>query len=94
MREFLARNDVPHAFVDVRKAPISKKRMLALVREHRRALAKVGGKVHEVDPATATDAELAKLFLGREGSMRAPVVSTNGAIFAGFDEATFRALVG
>ena len=94
MREYLAQNSVPYVFVDVRKAPLSRERTLALVREHRRALAKVGGKVQELDPVTATDAEIAKLFLGRQGAMRAPVVSANGVIFAGFDESTLRALVG
>ena len=94
MREFLARKDVAHDFVDVRKAPISKKDTVAIVRKHARAIAKVGGALREVDPKTATDAEILKLFLGREGSMRAPVVSKGGTIFAGFDEASFRKLIG
>ena len=94
MREYLARKETPHDFVDVRKKPISKKDTVAIVRKHARAIAKVGGKLHEIDPKTATDAEILKLFLGREGSMRAPVVSKGGTIFAGFDEASFRALVG
>jgi arsenate reductase-like glutaredoxin family protein len=94
VREYLARKDVAHDFVDVRKKPISKKDTVAIVRKHKRALAKVGGKIQEIDPEQATDAEILKLFLGREGTMRAPVVSKGGTIFAGFDEATFRDVVG
>lgn len=94
MREYLARKDVAHDFVDVRKAPISKKDTVAIVRRHTRALAKVGGKIREIDPKKATDPEILELFLGREGTMRAPVVSKSGTIFAGFDEPTFRAVVG
>lgn len=94
MREFLARKEVPHSFVDVRKAPITPKATIAIVRKHQRAIAKVGGALREIDPKTSTDAEIEKLFLGREGTMRAPVVSYDGVIVAGFDDETFRALVG
>jgi arsenate reductase-like glutaredoxin family protein len=93
VREYLAREDVTHRFVDVRKAPISAAETVKIVRKHRRAIAKMGGKLRELDPKKATDEEIEKLFLGREGTMRAPVVSTKGTIFAGFDEETIAALV-
>ncbi len=94
MREFLARNDVPHAFEDVRKQPVSKKDTIAIVRSHRRAIAKRGAAVTEIDPRTASDEEILKLFLGREGTLRAPSVSVGDTIVAGFDAATFAKLFG
>jgi hypothetical protein len=92
VREFLARKSVEHAYVDVRKGPIPPKQAVALVRKHKRAIAKVGGKLREIDPKTATDAEIEKLFLGREGSMRAPCFSDGTTILGGFDEETMAAM--
>lgn len=80
--------------VDVRKAPISAKDAVALVRKHQRGIAKKGVNVIEVDPARATDDELKKLFLGREGTLRAPTVSDGSTIFSGFDEAQLKKLTG
>ncbi|GAC1338011.1 MAG: hypothetical protein NVS2B9_08980 [Myxococcales bacterium] len=94
MREFLAQNQVDHRFHDVRKAPIPGAKALALVRRHARALVKKGHGVVAVDPGSASDAELRKLFLGREGMLRAPTLSDGDTVFAGFDEATLRALTG
>jgi arsenate reductase-like glutaredoxin family protein len=92
VREFLAREQVEHAFHDVRKAPVSAKDAVALVRRHSKAIAKKGARLVEIDPDTASDDELKKLFLGREGVLRAPTVSDGTTIFAGFDEAALRAL--
>ena len=91
MREYLARAPAvtAHEFVDVRKAPILPKQTIAIVRQHRRAISKMGGTLREIDPKKATDAEIEKLFLGREGTMRAPVFSNGEVIFAGWDEQTF-----
>lgn len=94
MREFLARNEVEHAYVDVRKAPIAPKQTVAIVRKHKRALAKVAGKLREIDPKSASDAEIEKLFLGREGNMRAPCVSDGTTILGGFDDETMAAMTG
>ena len=99
MREYLARmapegSAKAPEFVDVRKAPIPPKQTVAIVRKHRRAISKVGGKLREIDPKKATDAEIEKLFLGREGTMRAPVFSNGEVILAGWDEPTFDELLG
>jgi hypothetical protein len=94
VREFLAREDTKFAYVDVRKAPIKPKETIAIVRKHKRAIAKVAGKLREIDPKTATDAEIEKLFLGREGTMRAPCVSDGTTILGGFDEETMASIVG
>lgn len=76
----------------MRKAPIPGDQAIALVRKHKRGLAKKGAKVHEVEIAGASDDELRKLFLGREGFLRAPTVSDGTTVFSGFDEAEFRRL--
>lgn len=94
MREFLAREEVQHEFEDVRKQPISAAAAVKLVRRHRKAIAKRGPKLVELDPAAATDEEIRRLFLGREGTLRAPTVSDGTTILGGFDEATLRRLRG
>ena len=80
--------------MDVRKGPILADEAVALVRLHKRGLAKKGARIVEVDPAQAADEELKKMFLGREGALRAPTVSDGQTIFAGFDEDTLRKLTG
>ena len=92
MREFLARNEVEHGFRDVRKEPVSAADAVALARRHKRGVAKKGAKLVEVEIAELTDDELQKLFLGREGTLRAPTVSDGTTLFAGYDEATLRKL--
>ena len=94
MREFLAREKVTHQFHDVRKQKIDSGEALAIVRCHRRGLARRGGKTVEIDIASASDDELKKLFFGREGSLRAPTVSDGKTLLAGFDEDALRALTG
>lgn len=94
MREFLARKKIEPAYTDIRKTPISPKETIAIVRKHKRAIAKVGGKLREIDPRTATDDEITKLFLGREGTMRAPCLSNGKTILGGFDEETLAAMMG
>ena len=89
----LAREVPDHAFVDVRKSPLSPADTLAIVRRHKHAIAKTGSKLREVDPSKASDDELLKMFLGREGSMRAPVVSDGETIVAGFVEESLLAML-
>jgi arsenate reductase-like glutaredoxin family protein len=94
VREFLARNKVPHTFEDVRKSPVAPEDALALVRRHRLALVKRGKNVVQFEVAAASDEEILKHFLGREGTLRAPTVSVGDTIVAGFDEDTFVRLLG
>jgi arsenate reductase-like glutaredoxin family protein len=93
VREFLARNKIEHGFNDVRKAPLDPEATVALVRRHRRALARRGASIVDLEVSKATDEELKKHFLGREGTLRAPTVSFGDTIFAGFDEAQFKKLL-
>jgi arsenate reductase-like glutaredoxin family protein len=92
VREFLARNEVEHGFRDVRKDPIPGDEAIALVRRHQRGVAKKGSKVVELEISCASDEELRKLFLGREGTLRAPTLSDGVTVLSGFDEAALRKL--
>lgn len=93
MREFLARNSVEHELRDVRKAPIAAAEAIRLVRTHKRGLAKKGAALREIEIAKVSDEELRKLFLGREGTLRAPTVSDGTTVLAGFDEESLRRLI-
>jgi hypothetical protein len=93
VREFLARTSLVPAYHDVRKLPLDAGEAVALVRRHKRAFAKKGVALHTLDPASATDAEILKLFLGREGSLRAPTLSIGDAILGGWDEPTVTTLL-
>lgn len=93
MREFLARNEIVHGFEDVRKAPVSKRDTIALIRRYKRAIAKRGAALTEFDPRVATDEVILKAFLGREGTLRAPTVAVGETIVGGFDESTYRKLM-
>jgi len=86
VREFLARNSVEHELRDVRKSPIPADEAVRIVRTHQRGLARKGAALREVDIAKASDEELRKLFLGREGTLRAPTVSDGKTVLSGFDE--------
>jgi arsenate reductase-like glutaredoxin family protein len=92
VREFLARNEVEHGFFNVRAEPIPGDEAVALVRKHKRGFAKKGAKLIEVEIARASDEELRKLFLGREGMLRAPTLSDGTTVLAGFDEEALRKL--
>ena len=65
---------------------------VALVRRHKVAIAKRGAAVVRLDPATASDDDIRKYFLGREGTLRAPTLSVGDTIVAGFDADTFAKL--
>jgi arsenate reductase-like glutaredoxin family protein len=94
VREFLAREEIEHGFIDVRKAPIDAKDAVTLVRKHKNAIAKRGANLVTLDPKKATDEEIKKHFLGREGTLRAPTVSVGDTIIAGYDSETFHKLLG
>jgi len=93
VREFLARNNTEFDFEDVRKNPISRKDTLELVRKHRVAFGKKGSKMLELDPVKATDDQIANVFLGTSGTLRAPTVVVGDVIMGGWDEALFLKLV-
>ena len=94
MRGFLAQEQIEVRFVDVRAAPIERRAALALARSHRELLATRGPKLHQIDPSRASDDELARLVLGREGTLRAPTLSDGKTMLCGFHQPSLRALCG
>ena len=86
-REFLSRKKIEPQLIDVRKKPVSAAEALKLVRKAKKAYAKKGSKVVVLDLSKkVSNEEILEHFLGRSGTMRAPVVQVGDAIFAGFDE--------
>ena len=80
--------------INVRKTPVLKKDLLQLLRRFKKASVKAGPSIREVDVATADDATLLQMFLGRDGDrMRAPVLASGETIFAGSDESLFRSML-
>ena len=65
-----------------------------LIRRFKKAGAKAGQSIREIDIATADDATLLEMFLGRDGDrMRAPVLASGPTIFAGSDETYYRSML-
>jgi arsenate reductase-like glutaredoxin family protein len=80
--------------VNVRRSPVSKDQTLSLVRRHKKAYAKIGPTMKELELAGATDEQILELFLGRDGDrMRAPVLSNGLVIMAGSDPDMYRRMV-
>ncbi len=68
--------------------------MLQLIRRFKKASVKAGPAIKQVEIATADDATLLQMFLGRDGDrMRAPVLASGETIFAGSDESFYRAML-
>ena len=81
---------------DVRKDPIDAAATLVLVRGCDEVYAKWGRGVvyRDLRKVDVSDEELLKHFLGRSGTLRAPVLKTPTAIMAGFEESVYRRILG
>jgi arsenate reductase-like glutaredoxin family protein len=90
------RNKVAYRNHDVRKDPIDAAETLAIVRASGEIYVKRGrGVLHrDLRQVAMTDEELLRHFLGRSGTMRAPVLRTPDAIVAGFEESVYRQILG
>jgi arsenate reductase-like glutaredoxin family protein len=89
------RNKVAYRNHDVRKDPVDPETTLAIVRGCDEIFAKWGRGVFHRDlrKDQVSDEELLKHFLGRSGTMRAPVLRTPAGIMAGFEESVYRQLL-
>jgi arsenate reductase-like glutaredoxin family protein len=90
------RNKVAYRNHDVRKDPIDPATTLAIVQACGEIFVKRGrGVLHrDLRKVEMSDDELLSHFLGRSGTMRAPVLRTAGAIMAGFEESVYRQILG
>jgi arsenate reductase-like glutaredoxin family protein len=95
-REFLSRHKIASSEHNVRREPLGPKEALALLRSVKSASVKSGKKIleFEISKTTPSDAELLKHFLGRSGTLRAPVIRIGSHLIAGFDEAVWKKLLG
>jgi arsenate reductase-like glutaredoxin family protein len=87
---------VAHTSHDVRKDPIDPKGTLAALAKVKTFYIKSGKSVKVVDRKKdqPTDKEILKQFLGRSGTMRAPVLVNGSKAMAGFEEETYRMILG
>jgi len=73
---------------------VLKKDLLPLLRRFKKAGVKAGPSIREIEVATADDATLLQMFLGRDGDrMRAPVLASGPTIFAGSDDTYYRSML-
>lgn len=81
---------------DVRKDPIHPAEAVEIVRQRDLIFVKRGRGVmkRSLGADNLTDEEILKYFLGRSGTMRAPVLLTPRGVMAGFEESIYRELLG
>ncbi len=94
---FLARKQIETAeLVDARKTRLGRRDALALLEGMDELIAAKGAKVERVDlragrPDRAT---IERLMLGPSGKLRAPTLRVARTVLVGFDEPTYRKLLG
>ena len=80
---------------DVRKNPISAEDAKVILTEKNRFYEKRGKKIKFINRESdqPTEETLLKMFLGRSGNLRAPVLAADDWIIAGFEENQYRTLL-
>jgi arsenate reductase-like glutaredoxin family protein len=94
---FLAKKRlVPVETVDARKARLSIKDALAMLDDADELISARGKKVERIDlrRAKPSKAEVERLMLGPTGNLRAPTCRVGRTVVVGFDEETYKALIG
>jgi arsenate reductase-like glutaredoxin family protein len=94
---FLAKHRIePARQVDARREPIGRKAALELLRDVDEIYAAKGTRVVHVDlrRERPDDGALAALVLGPTGKLRAPALRKGRTLLVGFDEATYRRVLG
>ena len=92
-REFLSQSEKQIDHHDVRKEPISESETLKLLKGKKLYLEKKGKSVKRLSAKEANKETLLKMFLGRSGTLRAPVLMGDTWAIAGFEEETYRELL-
>ncbi len=89
-------HDIEFVSHDVRKNPIFPEEVLKILATKNRFYEKRGKKVKFLDREkdAPTEEMLLKMFLGRSGKLRAPVIAAEDWIMAGFEENQYRKLLG
>lgn len=84
-------NEIEHH--DVRKEPISEEQTIKLLKGKKLFLEKKGKNVKRLTSKEVNEETLLKMFLGRSGTLRAPVLMGKTWAMAGFEEDTYRELL-
>jgi arsenate reductase-like glutaredoxin family protein len=96
-QEFLAKNSIESAeIVDAKKRTIGEKEALALAKDMDEIYASKGKKVVHIDmgkdkPDAAT---LRSVLIGPSGNLRAPTLRIGRILLVGFDETSYKAVLG
>jgi len=96
-QEFLAKKRiVPETVVDAKKKTLKLKDALALLEDVDDLVSGRRGKVERIDLRSGQPdrATLARLLLGPTGNLRAPSFRTGRTLVVGFDEPTYKRLLG
>ena len=81
--------------VDVRKKPVPVKNALKLARGFKRVHGVSGQKIvsYDLQKDNPTDDELAKLIIGRSGTLRAPCLAAGDDFVGGFNAELYKKLL-
>jgi arsenate reductase-like glutaredoxin family protein len=95
-REFLSRHGIALDLVDTGATPVTAEATLALVRERRICHVRWEGSMRTWDQrASPVPAEwLRRYFVHEDGGIRVPVLVAGDAVVRGFDEETYRRILG
>ncbi len=95
-REFLSRHGVAFEAFDTGTTPLGAAATLALVRERRTCHVRWEGSIltwdQEESPVSAE--RLRQYFIHEDGGIRVPVLVAEEAIIRGYDEETYRRVLG
>ena len=80
--------------MDAKKKTMGQKEALAMLKDADDLYVAKGKKVVHVDLRRSKPAETAALMLGPTGNLRAPTLRLGRTLIVGFDEATYRELLG
>lgn len=95
-REFLSRHGVPFEAFDTGTPPLGAVATLALVRERRTCHVKWEGSILTWDQqeSPVSEERLRQYFVHEDGGIRVPVLVVGEAIVRGYDEGTYRRVLG
>jgi arsenate reductase-like glutaredoxin family protein len=95
-REFLSHHGIAFAACDTGASPVGAAATLALVRERRTCHVRWEGKILTWDQqeSPVPEERLRQYFIHEDGGIRVPVLVVGEAVIQGYDEETYRRVLG
>jgi len=95
-REFLSHHGITVELVDTGATPVTAAATLALVRKRRTCYVRWEGNILTWDQerSPAPEERLRQYFIHEDGGIRVPVLVAKEAIIRGYDEETYRRVLG